>query len=65
MRVRVKVRVRVWVRLGARVRVRTVARLALGVGGRLAAGLEELRDHQHPGEDLGHVDSGLEDVSMG
>ena len=52
-------------RLGARVRVRTVARLALGVGGRLAAGLEELRDHQHPGEDLGHVDSGLEDVSMG
>ena len=42
--------------------------LALGVGGRLAAGLEELRDHQHPGEDLGHVDLehlGLEDVSMG
>ena len=57
-------------RLGARVRVRTVGRLALGVGGRLAAGLEELRDHQHPGEDLGHVDLGhvdlgLEDVSMG
>ena len=65
MRVRVRVTVRVKVRVGARVRVRTVARLALGVGGRLAAGLEELRERQHPGEDLGHVDLGLEDVSMG